>query len=186
MIANGTTLGKGNITYTAVSKQGGIILDSDRGYIKAKGNVNLMAYSGSSGGEGIYIYEDGLSLTAADGGIIRSETGDIIFSAYSANNVGLRMRNDNTNIVALEGDIIVQGASLSTNTNDNYSTANTAIDNTYSAIYTAITTASNPRTYTPLGFVTGNSSKAAKGKNWGGLFRRREPSSHKQSLCIFK
>ena len=129
IIANGTGDGKGNITYLAVSKQGGIQFDYDYGYIKAQGDINIIAYSGESGGNAINVTQEGPALTASDGGLIRSIAGDITFSVYSANNAGVYFaNNDNIRIVALAGDIIMQGASLSTNTNDVYNTSNTCSD----------------------------------------------------------
>ena len=172
LITKGTTAGKGNITYSGTSTQGGILLDSDLGYIHAQGNVNLIGYGGGSSGNAIHISEDGPALTASGGGTIRSESGDVIFSAFGAHDSGVQFaNNDNIRIIAKSGDIIFQGASLSTNDNSEVDAAirteaNTAITDTYSSILNIITTTSNPRTVQPAGFPTAETNTPAKAYFW--------------------
>ncbi|MCG5644949.1 YDG domain-containing protein [Flavobacteriaceae bacterium LSUCC0859] len=167
LIANGTETGKGNITYTGTSTQGGIKLDSDLGYIHAEGDINLIGYGGSSSGDAIHISQEGPTLISGGGGTVRSENGDVIFSAFGANNAGVYFgNNDNIRIVALAGDIIMQGASLSTNTNNVYDTSNTAIGNAYTNIYNAIVNADDPRSVSPSGFATADPTSGAKAKYW--------------------
>ncbi|MCW1953962.1 MAG: hypothetical protein KIH80_007310, partial [Flavobacteriia bacterium] len=172
LIANGTGSGKGNITYTGTSTQGGIILDSDLGYIHAQGDINLIGYSGGSAGNAIHISQEGPALTSSGGGTIRSEGGDIIFSAFGAYDKGVQFtNNDNIRVVAKSGDIIFQGAALSTNDNSEVDAAirteaNTAITDTYSSILNIITTASNPRTVEPTGFPTAETNSTVKAYYW--------------------
>ena len=172
LIANGTGTGKGNITYTGTSTQGGIILDSDLGYIHANGDINLIGYCGGSSGNAIHISQEGPNLTSNGGGTIRSENGDVIFSAFGAHDKGVQItNNDDIKIIAKSGDIIFQGASLSTNDNSEVDAAirteaNTAITDTYSSILNIITTATNPRIVQPTGFPTAETNSPVKAYFW--------------------
>ena len=68
------------------------------------------------------------------------QNGDVIFSAFGAHDKGVQItNNDDIKIIAKSGDIIFQGASLSTNDNSEVDAAirteaNTAITDTYSSI----------------------------------------------------
>ncbi len=168
IIANGTATGKGNVTIVGVGPYGGIDFDSDYGYISAKGNVDVVGYGGASGGNGVYIISSGPTLTDTSGGTIRSVNGNVTISGYSAWNVSVYLNSSTINIVSTAGNIAIQGASLSTNSGDVYTTANTAITNARTNILSTLTT--DQLTASPSGYATANASMEAAGKYWGTHF----------------
>jgi len=170
IIANGTaSLGKGNVTISATGKQYGIYGDGTTyGYVVANGNIDLIGYGGNTADTyGIYFGAGGPSLTASAGGLLRSVSGNITLSAFGYDRA-LYGNSSSTNIVALAGNVVVQGAALSTNSAGTFSAAtNTAIVSSYDAIYSSITSAANPRTVMPSGFATANVGSAATAYFWG-------------------
>jgi autotransporter-associated beta strand protein len=168
IIANGTDAGKGNVYISATGKYGAVYIDGGvYGYIKAQGDINLIAYGGAIGAtHGIYIGAAGPSLTSTDGGLLRAATGNITISAFGYDRA-LFGNNSSTNIVALAGNIVVQGSALSTNASGTFTSVNTAIQTSYDNIYSSITGAANPRTVQPTGFATANPGTAATAYYWG-------------------
>ncbi|PJI76626.1 autotransporter-like protein, partial [Polynucleobacter brandtiae] len=173
VIANGTAPGKGNVYISATGLYGGIYADGAAyGYVLANGNIDLIGYGGwVSGTYGIYIGAAGPSLNASSGGLLRAVSGNITLSAFGYG-VGLYGNSTLTNIVALAGNVVVQGASLSTNSAGTFSAAtNAAIISSYNSIYSSISTAANPGTFMPSGYSTGSSGTAATSFYWGVIWK---------------
>ena len=173
VIANGSTSGNGNITILGMGQTGGVTFGnvssgSAGAYssVSAYGGINIVGYGGSSGGNGIYFASPGPSVSANSGGILRSTTGNITLSAYSANNAGIEAATS-TNIVALAGNVVMQGASLSGNLTGALVSANTALASAYSAIIAAMQTSGSPTSATPSGFAAASTGNPILAKYWG-------------------
>ncbi|MBT8584565.1 hypothetical protein G6694_07975 [Polynucleobacter paneuropaeus] len=154
----------GSTTISAAGYYGGIYFDFN-GSVSAKNNIDIIGYGGSTSGNGVEFSIAGTAITSNSGGLLRSTNGSITVSGYSASNVGIQSDTSSLNIVALAGNITFQGSSLSTNTNNLYNTANTAISTAVTNLTSTISGGST--NYSPSGFPTAVAGSAATGYYWG-------------------
>ncbi|MBU3641842.1 autotransporter-associated beta strand repeat-containing protein, partial [Polynucleobacter sp. Fuers-14] len=154
----------GSTTISAAGYYGGIYFDFN-GSVSAKNNIDIIGYGGSTSGNGVEFSIAGTAITSNSGGLLRSTNGSITVSGYSASNVGIQSDTSSLNIVALAGNIVFQGSSLSTNTNNLYNTANAAIGTAVTNLTSAIS--GGPTNYSPSGFSSAVAGSAATGYWWG-------------------